>query len=71
MSSTTSLPRGLPKLPAAELYDSDGYSWAIEQADALRRRDFAAVDWDHVIEEIKDVGKAEIRSWTSYCARTI
>ena len=71
MSSATSPARGLRKPPAAELYHSDGYSWAIEQADALRRRDFAAVDWDNVIEEIKDVGKAEVRSWTSYCARTI
>lgn len=28
-----------------ELYWSDSYSWALEQADALRRRDFDAVDW--------------------------
>ena len=71
MSSTTTPSSGLRKPLAAELYHSDGYSWAIEQADTLRRRDFAAVDWDNVIEEIKDVGKAEVRSWTSYCARTI
>ena len=71
MSSTTTPARALRGLRAAELYHSDGYSWSVEQVDALRRRDFAAVDWDNVIEEIKDVGKAEIRTWTSYCSRTI
>ena len=37
-----------------ELYWRDSYSWALEQADALRRRDFDAVDWENVIEEIED-----------------
>ena len=71
MSSTTSLPRGLPKPPAAELYHSDVYTWSVEQADALRRRDFAAVDWDNVIEEIESVGRTEERTWTSHCSQSI
>ncbi len=36
------------------LYDRDFYTWAIHQADALKRRDFNAVDWENVIEEIED-----------------
>ena len=62
MSSTTTPARAL-----ADLYDSDGYSWAVSQADALRRRDFKAVDWDHVIEEIEDAGGRHEDSWTSLC----
>ena len=41
MSATTTPARGVRQTQAAELYHSDGYTWAIEQADALRRRDFA------------------------------
>ena len=52
----------------AELYTRDFYSWAMQQADALRRRDYAAVDWENVIEEIEDVGRSERRTWTSHCA---
>ena len=52
-------------------YHSDGYTWAIEQADALRRRDFAAVDWDNVIEEIEDVGRREKNHWRSCCTRVL
>ena len=54
-----------------QLYWQDGYTWAMQQADALRRRDFDAVDWDNVIEEIEEVGRSERRSWTSHCATLI
>ena len=39
-----------------DLYERDFYSWSMQQADALKRRDFNAVDWDNVIEEIADLG---------------
>ena len=71
MSSSTTPARVLRKQSAADLYRTDGYSWSVQQADALRRRDFAAVDWDNVIEEIESVGKAEKREWRAYCARVI
>ena len=54
---------------AQRLYREDGYGWAIEQADALRRRDVGAIDWENVSEEIEAVGKSEKREWTSYCRR--
>ena len=72
MSSSTltaELPR--PAETSASLYDRDTYAWARQQADALRRRDFEAVDWDHVIEEIEDVGLAERETWISGCAGAI
>lgn len=55
----------------SSLYDTDFYSWALEQAEALRRAGTArintpvAVDWENVAEEIESMGKAaakELRS---------
>lgn len=71
MSSTVSAPVSDKQQHARELYHSDAYAWSVEQSDALRRRDFAAVDWDNVIEEIQSVGRTEKRIWTSKCANAI
>lgn len=60
-----------PSGPAADLYASDAYSWAMQQADALRRGDLKAVDWDTVIEEIESVGRSEKNSWESLCGRVL
>ena len=53
------------------LYERDFYSWTGQQAEALRRRDLAAVDWDNVIEEIEALGKAQQHSWQAFCARVL
>ena len=53
------------------LYDRDFYSWSMQQAQALKRRDFAAVDWENLIEEIEDLGSEKKNGWESYCARNI
>lgn len=53
------------------LYDRDCYTWAREQADALKRRDFDAVDWENVIEEIEALGRSEERSLKSQYARVM
>ncbi len=53
------------------LYRQDGWSWAQQQAEALRRRDLQSIDWDNVIEEIESVGRAERGRWISHCARVI
>ena len=65
MSSSTTPASELQEQTAANLYDSDSYAWSVKQAAALRRRDFAAVDWDNVIEEIESVGGRHEDSWTS------
>ena len=53
------------------LYRRDGYAWAKQQAEALRRRDLRAIDWDNVIEEIEAVGRAERKPWVSNCAQAL
>ncbi len=53
------------------LYERDFYSWSMQQAEALKRRDFAAVDWENVIEEIEDLGKAQRNNYEAYFARVI
>lgn len=47
------------------LYDKDVYTWALQQADALRRRSANEIDWDNVAEEIESVGKTEARELES------
>lgn len=68
-----SLTSGLPRPGAGEtgLYQRDGWSWARQQAEALRRRALDEIDWDNVIEEIESVGRAEKGKWVAHCAQAI
>jgi FixJ family two-component response regulator len=50
---------GAQDLVEKSLYDSDFYAWVQAQADALRARDAAAIDWENVIEEIETLGRSE------------
>lgn len=48
------------------LYDTDFYLWTLEQAKLLEGKDFDKVDWENIIEEIRDMGDnryAKISSW--------
>jgi hypothetical protein len=51
--------------PMSALYDTDTYTWAMRQADALRRRSANEIDWENVAEEIESVGKSEVRELRS------
>jgi hypothetical protein len=42
-------------------YDSDFYQWAHQQAQALRAKDWAALDIEHLAEEVEDLRKTERR----------
>ena len=53
------------------LYFEDAWSWSREQAEALRRRDPRAIDWDNVIEEIEDVGGRHSDRWISNCGNAL
>ena len=53
------------------LYNKDFWSWTQEQAGALRRRDFGAVDWNNVIEEIEALGRSEESAWAFCCTNVV
>ncbi|WP_428484521.1 DUF29 domain-containing protein [Rhodopila sp.] len=52
------------------IYERDVLSWSQHQADLLRRlargERVNDVDWEHVVEEIEDVGLSELHSVESY-----
>ena len=49
-------------------YNSDIVAWANEQARLLRAGDFAALDIEHIADEVEDVGKSEQRELESRMA---
>ena len=53
-----------------DLYERDILTWSQHQADLLRRlargEKVNGVDWEHVVEEIKDVGLSELNAVRSY-----
>lgn len=59
------------KLRAARLYETDAYSWALEQAQALRARNHATIDWLNVAEEIEQLARQDERSWEGFCAQAV
>jgi hypothetical protein len=45
-------------VPAEQpLYDKDQYSWALEQAQALRERRAEHLDWNNLAEEVEDLAR--------------
>ncbi|MFW6296699.1 MAG: DUF29 domain-containing protein [Halothece sp.] len=44
-----------------ELYESDYHLWVIETVEKLQNREFEAVDWEDLIEEILDLSRREKR----------
>ncbi len=53
-----------------DLYDRDVLAWSEHQADLLRRlargERVNDLDWEHVVEEIEDVGLSELNAVQSY-----
>ena len=68
-SLTSELPR--PRATSPGLYRGDFYTWARQQAEALRRRDPQAIDWDNVIEEIEGLASEQKTRWVSNCAQAV
>lgn len=44
------------------LYDTDFDAWARQQAQALRAKDWAALDIDHLAEEVEELRKSELKA---------
>ncbi len=42
-------------------YDADFYTWAIDQASALKRRSANELDWDNLAGELETLGASEER----------
>ncbi len=65
----------VPTMPDG-LYERDALLWSEQQADLLRRtatgeRLNASIDWPNVIEEVLDVGRAELHACESLLEQAI
>lgn len=49
----------------SSLYDKDFYAWTQQTAQLLKSHQFGQVDWDHLVEEVEDMGKSELRAFRS------
>ena len=47
-------------------YHRDFYAWALRNAELLKAGHFGAVDIEHLVEELEDVGKSERRALESH-----
>ena len=52
-------------MPRSQLYDSDFYAWAHEQAALLREGKLSSADIDNIAEEIESMGRSEKRELVS------
>jgi Domain of unknown function DUF29 len=53
------------------LYERDYYTWALEQARALHKRQVEELDWDNLAEEVEDLARRDARSLRSQLARLL
>lgn len=54
-----------------KIYETDFYQWTIEQAKALKERNFDNFDWENIIEEIEALGRSEYSAVVSLLRREI
>jgi hypothetical protein len=57
--------RAHDKLHPPSSYESDFYSWALEQAALLRARRFDLLDLENIVEEIESLARGEARELRS------
>ena len=53
MGTAARIPDTQQTLEKTSLYRRDYYTWARQQVAALKRRDFDAIDWENVTEEMQ------------------
>ena len=71
MATAAGTPAIRPTQQPASLYDRDRYTWASQQVDALRRRDFHGIDWENITGEIEALVAGDESSLKSQYARII
>ena len=54
-----------------ELYRDDQWTWATEQAAAMRRRDPDALDWERLVKELEDLASGIRCDWLSHCVLAV
>jgi hypothetical protein len=63
------------KIDPAALYEADFYAWARHQADTLRQfqatRPNLSLDFEHLIEEVEDLARRDVRAAKSQLRRLI
>ena len=69
MGTLAGVPDTQQPRPLKCLYDEDYYTWARQQADALSRRDFDAVDWENITQEIEALVRREESNLRSQYSR--
>ena len=52
-----------------QLYETDYNFWILDTANKLQNRDFQAVDWDNLIDEVLDLSRREKRRLESLLTR--
>jgi uncharacterized protein DUF29 len=52
---------------SGSLYERDPYTWALQQAHALKERNAGELDWDNLAEEVGDLAARHADSLKSYC----
>lgn len=54
-----------------DLHDRDFNLWIEQTAKAIEKRDLNAMDWEHLLEEVEDMGACQRRALDSYTQRLI
>jgi len=55
----------------SSLYETDYYLWLKTTVHHLRDRDFSAIEWENLIEELESIGKSEKRALQSLLTRLL
>ncbi len=56
---------------AASKHDTDFYEWTREQAEMLRSRNWDALDLEHLIEEVEDLGDYKLDAFEGALTRVV
>jgi hypothetical protein len=71
MGTAARIPDTQQTLEKTSLYRRDYYTWARQQVAALKRRDFDAIDWENVTEEMQALVTSQESSLRSQYARVM
>lgn len=52
-----------------ELYEKDFYLWLLENLKLLKNKEYELLDWEHLQEELEDMGKSLFSTVISQMAR--